>query len=503
VDARRTEDAATPGRSSDGIAIGGCGTPRHEEALMDDNRFDAFTRLLGASIARRGTLGGLAALGLLAANLASGEAKRKKGKKGRKGKKKRPKPRPLCPKDALDRCAEPVLETLVASTASCRTGCDDPASAACLSCLDPAVEVATSAIMACLEQTCRGGTGPAEAGDEATAETARAARAVAAEAASCNSAAYDTCIARSNRDLATCLIKEAAACDQPRSCLVNLGACVVESRNRASDCIADHGCKGGGYCKQNVCCPHWADTVCNGACCATNKCEQCVNGACKGCSKGQVCTVSPAQVRTCRCLRNLEECGDKCCDHFACEECALVDGVGTCFAGCTPPKVCKRGAFTGSCECPPGTKECGETCCDEDKCETCGFVGGVGTCFPKCLPSQSCDDGECFNDCPEGGRCIATSECCGNYCCPLHSSFFCCHASGTCMPGGSFECGDTCCLPDRECKDGICCYPEQVACGGSCCIEGYECRSGCNTATGFRCCWPGSTELSCPGCPRS
>lgn len=465
---------------------------------MDDNRFDAMAKFLGASTERRGALALLATLGIgwFGGNVETVDAK-KKNKNKRKKKRKR-KPQPICPMEPLDRCAKPVLEALVAATESCRAGCDDPDSAACLSCLDPAVDQATGDIIACLEQTCRGGTGSTEAGGELEAATVRAAADIAAQAASCNSAAYDTCVDRNNRDLATCLIKELAACEAPRSCGVNLAACVIESRNRASDCIADHGCKGAGYCKQNICCPHWADTVCNGVCCATSKCETCENGVCKGCGKDQVCTVSPAQVRTCRCTRNLEECGDQCCDHFACEECALVDGVGTCFAGCTPPKVCERGAFTGSCECPPGT-ECGETCCDKEKCETCD---GNGSCR-GCQGKKVCRDKKC--QCPTGRTPCGANNCCG-------AEQFCYSGSCGCVDGT--PCGFNCCGASEECvagecKEKTCPRPgpaynpnytkvcaNDVTGGNFCC----DSRSGCKThccvsqdGRSQRCCYPEAT----------
>lgn len=430
---------------------------------MDDNRFDAITKLLGASTERRGALGLLATLGIgwFGGNVENVDAKGNKKTKKKRKKKKKKRPLPFCPDAPLRDCLQEPAGEFAAAVSGCEASCAELDSAACRQCTAPAIAQMADATFSCANAVCRGGV---------IGETARARRAdvAASAAATCDAAAVEQCYDDAKDDLKACLTVAVPVCfGGPLACGGAVIGCSVTLKGPFERCNRrPAGCGADGFCKGGICCPNRDDTNCNGTCCATSKCETCENGVCKGCGKDQVCTVSPAQVRTCRCLRNLEECGDQCCDHFACEACAFVDGVGTCFSECQPPTVCKRGAFTGSCVCPSGTVECGERCCDKDKCETCSG----GTCR-GCQPPKSCQDRQCR--CPAG-----TSACGGNDCCNPQDCI-----NGECRPNGCavgrWPCGDFCAGDGDICCDAKRYYSRFNALG-------YE-RYCCNDGTGGPC----------------
>lgn len=469
---------------------------------MNAVRFDTLAKMFTANPTRRDALRLLLGVGLGSYPLGAAARKRKKRRKKRK-------PRPLCPAEPFVRCATPAGRTFLAALERCAPQCGDRNSAVCQSCLEPDVAAAVAAVEVCTEDVCRGGAGESDAGSE---QAARGAHLVAA-ASSCNSTELRKCLQRKNGSFGTCLF----ATGNWREIV----ACIAQNHADHKECLEDHGCKGGGYCIQNTCCPGYRDTVCNGACCSHDRCQECVGGACVGCKPPARCGSTPLG-RRCVCPSLAQApCGRECCDPNRCQQCV----EGACRSKCQRPKIC-RGS-PGTCQCPPGASECGDSCCCPDGETLCEEAEACvdtrtnpfhcGRCGGACPAGEPCVDGECRSQCPApesapaslrrppdrravqgqgiGGPCHGIPPCVwpevGQECCDEPNGYVCTANKVCCRPGyeacgGSPKswgcCCDTAagevCNPNFDNTSGSECCPCKdggVRCVGVCCKPGERC----------------------------
>jgi hypothetical protein len=371
----------------------GC-RPRQGDGSVDEGRFDNLTRSLANRITRR-SLAGLTA-GALAA-LAEAGPLTQAGKKRKK---------PFCATKPLRRCLQPSASTFHSAVEACASSCRNPDSSACAACLEPAVSGMVAAASACRDRVCRGGLGP---GARASGDVGNQ---QASSAAGCDSSALKQCRDDVNDDLKTCYMIAVPVClrASPLGCAGAAIACGMQSKGPWERCNRPPvGCGDGKYCKNNVCCGHYNDTVCKGVCCAWNRCERCEGGVCKGCQKPASCGTKPGGGRTCACPSiAYHRCGNTCCSTRANEKC--VDGR------------CRPEACDGK------TCTAGETCCGTyyDRfccpgvCMPAPGVDGPGLC---CAPEAQV---KCVG---EHAHCApAHYVCCGTYSCANCAD---CYASST------------------------------------------------------------------------
>jgi hypothetical protein len=396
---------------------------------MDDQRFDAWTRAFGVltdySTRRAGlrllAAGGLASLLSQLPNPGTAAKTKHANRKRKHHKKKR-----HAPPDPYPRCVAPAATAFVAAVDRCAPQCGDTSAAACRSCREPDVAAAVAAVTACASENCR-------CEFEVAAEDSgpRRERSVRTEATGCDSSALSTCLKRNTQDLAVCLF----AAGNARETI----ACFTQDQLTFRRCKEDLGCPNGGHCKSpNTCCPRPLDTVCNGACCDTERCERCVGGVCKGCKSPAGCGQTPLGTRVCQCPSiAFTICGNTCCDSRAptCETC--VDGV--CQPKCKAPRICVGELFP-TCECPSGGGGVGETCAVNADCCPDDLVCRQGVCAKNpCLTNQVHTQ-----TCNTPGPNSTYSHCCmpGDQCCPPGSgpgagSGACCDpALSHCVNGG-------------------------------------------------------------------
>jgi hypothetical protein len=387
-----------------------------------DDRFDELAKRLARVPSRRQALGWIGSL--LIGAIAETVARPGAALGGLLGPLRR---RPRCPKGPFERCIKPAVMDFVAAVKRCRPQCEgDPGAAACRSCVDPAVQAATDAARRCAKEVCHAGLDADGDGQGATAGGAvlwAAGGAVrwAAATPKCESARLEQCLERADRNAAICLSVAAAGCFAASpTCQFAAAGCMALYLSTINDCHEDHGCKDGGSCVDNLCCPHSLDAACNGVCCSYRKCQVCVDGACQGCKSPAFCNFqSTLRIQECTCPGGYLRCGATCCslDQVCCGE--------VC---CSPGEICHSGECISS-PCQPTQVPCPNTLPGGSPPVICCQEGNF--CAPR--GSVVC--------CPPGGYL------CGGYCCPDGVNTSCCEARGSVW----------CCRSDQHCCPGTGC----------------------------------------------
>ncbi len=260
----------------------------------------------------------------------------------------------------------------------------------------------------------------------------------------------------------------------PRKCEPTTRACV--------ECLADGDCAGGAVCVDNAC---QAPT-----CTADSECA--ADEFCDG-----VCVVG--------CRTAPDNCGQGVCDANIrlCVECAMDSdcAFGTCDTGvcsidtsCAMDTDCPDGAYCQAGTCASGCRVGG---CDGLTCDTDKRVCVLCTDGSQCLSGWSCNQqlGQCSPECVSDAQCIGRCNTALGYCvrcladsdCPGQ---FCDVARGTCV-----ECQtDANCVSTLMCgSDGRC-----VGCeNNSDCVQGFCAEGFCVIPGGPGPCSSCLTDAQC------
>jgi len=344
--------------------------------IMNENRFDSFSRHLGTQSSRRGVLRVVLALASGAFLAACGG-----GDEPQTQKPDVPEIPELTCRDLSDEtmqtCGRLSAESVADEYALCGDPCSrDVNSTQCKSCIEPITKKVQVELINCLNKSCssRSETSSLPRSPASVARNPSAGESPRQEAearsitlsSSCNTGAYLACLGAMGAILAIRLSAVAGKCNdftggEPRI----FRGCFIAGATGAAVATASRVL----YCTlQFLCAPGWS--CCQGTCCHTDMCESCVDGTCKSqCQSPKICN----GLGACVCPIQTTACGDQCCRL----------GEACCGGKCV------------STECSPGQ------------------TFNAAKCICECKPTYA---GEVIQIC--GGRCCSNVACLGDGCLP-------------------------------------------------------------------------------------
>jgi len=414
---------------------------------MDDGRFDALTRVLGAARTRRGAIGALTALfgGAAVADAEGADSSKNKHHHHRRHKKRC---NPKCP--AGQKCDR--------KTRSCF--CQNGGSVCGANCCLPGTR--------CEGGQCTPLTPPATCHEFGTE--------CAGDNIPCCGADLQCASGQGGKFDVACYKKADVACTADTECVYGTrctgGKCTLIQPPPVPTCNSSN-CTG--CCTGDACVPIGGQ--------GTNLCG--AGGAvCGGCGAGEVCTAGACVPFIC----NASSCPNGCCIGNTCVAYGSqsVAACGTAGATCG---ACGSGlgCFNGLCVACSATT-CPNGCCNGNVCvpyasQTDSLCGTAGAACAACTSPNTCNLGTGI--CEIAAGCDGTtcaSGCCFNDTCVPYAS-----QTGTACGTGGVACAP-CVAPNLTCNTGT------GACEVTGTCDGTTCATGCCTGN---VCQPGTTLVAC------
>lgn len=280
---------------------------------MDADRFDSLVKALSLSAARRGFAAGLLGGGLAnLAGLLQGDARSRRGdreltaekRKKKKKKKKRKNPQnpqpqdqaptctadacplpPNCSQSALESCANPLRDAMIADAEPCRAVCSTGNSDTCQACLRPVVEEYQPRVQACVVQSCDPIGVPralAQADPRVQAESAWWRR--LCDRPCCPNEFY-SCVEDLDHEFLACFGAALFSCFGGPACGLAMLGCAIRAAYNNTRCHDRYGCVDWGGCNEDgTCCAPRTHACSFGGCChnADKCCARSPTGCCPG-----------------------------------------------------------------------------------------------------------------------------------------------------------------------------------------------------------------------------